>query len=139
MTLLFSCLVAACGVLTLAGMVVEEIASRRLPDQLRQYRAETKAAAIALCKRHPALFALRLTLVVGYFLSLLALGLLWPYSPWAFLLCTVGWTGLSTLDAPQVLSRPFVPIYEAVLILNGMVLALSFFGPLSGRLLGGAV
>ena len=40
---------------------------------------------------------------------------------------------LSVWDAPHILPRLFVPMYEASLLLNGAILALCFLSPLAAR------
>lgn len=81
----------------------------------------------------PVLGALRIGLVVGYLAALVAVAFFVPFSPWIYLVFTLGWSALTVLDAPHVISRASSLFYEASLLLNGVVLALCFFSPLSGR------
>ncbi len=50
-----------------------------------------------------------------------------------YLLFTLGWSALTVLDAPHVISRPSSLFYEASLLLNGVILALCFYSPLSSK------
>lgn len=129
----FQLLVSLTVLATVAGIVMEEVGSKRLPEPLRSLKAQAKRAAVDASKRHPWVGAVRLLIVCGYLLSLVALACFVAFSPWAYLFFTVCWTALSAWDAPHILPRPFVPVYEASLLLNGVVLALCFLSPLAAR------
>lgn len=131
--LVFQLLVSLTVVATVAGIVMEEVGSKRLPEPLRSLKAQAKRASVDASKRHPWVGAARLFVVCGYLLSLVALACFVPFSPWAYLLFTVCWSTLSVWDAPHILPRLFVPMYEASLLLNGAILALCFLSPLAAR------
>ena len=131
--LTFRLLVSLTVLVTVAGIVAEELGSRGLPEHLRAARAEMKIRTVASSKQNLFLGALRISLVVGYLLSLVALAFFVPFSPWVYLLFTVGWSVLAVVDAPLILPRPFVPLYETALLLNGAILALCFLSPLASR------
>lgn len=103
------------------------------PSPSRSAKAQAKALAVASSKKSPAIGAIRISIIAGYFLSLLAIALFAPFSPWAYLFFTVAWSALTVSDAPHILSRRFVPLYEASLLLKGAVLALCFLSPLAVR------
>lgn len=129
----FQLLVAFAILCTVGSIVADALGSKTLPADLQRAKAAMAARVIAACKDHPLLGFLRLSLVVSYMLSLAALAFFVPFSPWLCLSCSIAWSALSFSDAPHVLPRPVVPFYEASLLLNGAVLALVFWSPLSSR------
>ena len=131
--LVFQLLVSLTVLATVAGIVMEEVGSKRLPEPLRSFKAQAKRAAVDASRRHPWVGAARVSIVCGYLLSLVALACFLPFSPWAYLFFTVCWSALSVWDAPHVLPRLFVPVYEVSLLLNGVILALCFLSPLAAR------
>ena len=131
--LTFRLLVSLTALITVAGIVADELGSGKLPEPLRSVKAQAKALAIASSKKSSIVGTVRISLVAGYFLSLLALALFAPFSPWAYLFFTLAWSALTFSDAPHILPRSFVPLYEASLLLNGAVLALCFLSPLAAR------
>ena len=131
--LTFRLIVSLTVLVTVAGIVVEEFGSRRLSEHLRTAKAQMKALAVASSKQNPLYGLLRISLVLGYLISLVALGFFFPFSPWAYLFFTIAWSILAIIDAPHILPRPFVPLYEASLLLNGAILGLCFLSPLATR------
>lgn len=129
----FRLLVSLTALVTVAGMVVEEMGSRGLPESLRNAKAKNKALAIAVSKKHPLVGVVRISIVLGYLLSLVALAFFLPFSPWCYLFFTIAWGVLSVIDAPHILPRSFVPLYEVSLLLNGAIIALCFLSPLAAR------
>jgi len=127
--LTFRLLVSLTALITVAGIVADELGSSGLPEPLRSAKAQAKALAVASSKKSPAIGAIRISIIAGYFLSLLAIALFAPFSPWAYLFFTVAWSALTVSDAPHILSRRFVALYEASLLFNGAVLALCFLSP----------
>lgn len=131
--LTFRLLVLLTILVTVGGIVADELGARSLPMLLREERLRIKERVVASSKSHPFHGALRIALVVGYLASLVAIAFFLPYSPWAYLLLTLGWSALTVLDAPHVISRPSSLFYEASLLLNGVILALCFYSPLSSK------
>lgn len=131
--LTFRVLVALTVLVTVAAIVAEEWGARRLPEPLRAAKAQMQAVVVATGTKAPLLAAGRIGLVLGYLLSLVALAYFVPFSPWSYLFFTLCWSALAVLDAPHILPRPFVPLYEASLLLNGAILALCFLSPLASR------
>lgn len=129
----FLLLILAAGIAAIGGTVADELGARGLPESLQVARTQAKDTVLALCKRHPVLYFLRLALWFGYLGALVALALFKPWSPLVYLLLSLGWTLLSVLDAPLILSRPQVFFYELSLLLNGAIIALCFASPLSVR------
>ena len=131
--LTFRILVLLTIFVTLGGIVADELGARTLPKRLREERLRIKECVVASSKAHPFYGALRIFLVIGYISSLVAIALFVQFSPWIYLCFTVGWTALTVLDAPHVISRPTSLFYEASLLLNGAILALCLYSPLSSR------
>jgi hypothetical protein len=131
--LTFQALAVLALLATVASLMLDELGARGLPAPLLEARIQMKERAIAASRSRPILGVLRIGMVLGYLSSLVALVCFVPYSPWAYLFFSAAWTGLAVLDAPQVLSRPQVPAYEASLLLNGAVLALCFLTPMANR------
>lgn len=131
--LTFRLLVLLTILVTVGGIVADELGARSLPKLLREERLKIKERVVASSKAHPFHGALRIVLVVGYLASLMAIAFFLPYSPWAYLLFTLGWSALTVLDAPHVISRPSSLFYEASLLLNGATLALCLYSPLSSK------
>lgn len=129
--LVFRALVSATLLVTLAGLAADDIGARGLPDSLRRAKAAMKERVVSGSSRLQS--ALRISVVLGYLLSLPALAFFVPHSPWAFLFFTLAWSGLTFHDAPHIHPRAFVPLYEASLVLNGALLALCFLTPLQAR------
>ena len=131
--LTFRLLVLLTILVTVGGIVADELGASSLPRLLREERLRIKERVVASSKSHPFHGTLRIALVVGYLASLVAIAFFLPYSPWAYLLLTLGWSALTVLDAPHVISRPSSLFYEASLLLNGVILALCFYSPLSSK------
>lgn len=119
---------------TVGGIAADERGARTLPKLLREERLRIKERAVAASMARPVLGVLRIGLVVGYLAALVATAFFVPFSPWIYLVITLGWSALTVFDAPHVISRASSLLYETSLLLNGVVLALCFFSPLSGRL-----
>lgn len=131
--LTFRLIVSLTVLVTIAGIAAEELGSSKLPEHLRIAKAQMKALAVASSKQNPFYGVLRISLVLGYLASLAALALFVPFSSWAYLFFTVAWSVVAVIDAPHILPRSFVPLYEASLLLNGAVLVLCFLSPLATR------
>ncbi len=133
----FRLLILGAAVATLGAIMADEIGARGLPEPLKLERLRLKAAVVDASKRKPLVTALRLSLVLGYFAALAAMALFIPGSAPVYLILSVCWTWLSVVDAPHVLSRPYVLFYELSLLLNGATLAVSFASPIADRLMFG--
>ena len=131
--LTFRLLVLLTIVVTVGGIVIDELGARSLPRLLREERLKIKKRVVASSRAHLFHGALRIVLVVGYLASLIAIAFFVPFSPSAYPLFTFGWSALTVLDAPHVISRPSSLFYEASLLLNGVVLALCLYSPLSSK------
>lgn len=129
----FRMIVLLAMIVTVGGIVADERGARTLPMLLREERLRIKERVVAYSKAHPFHAALRMLVVVGYLASLTAIAFFVQFSPWAFLVFTVGWSALTIADAPHVISRPFSLFYEASLLLNGVILALCLYSPLSDK------
>ncbi|WP_454257444.1 hypothetical protein [Pseudoxanthomonas mexicana] len=131
--LTFRLIVSLTVLVTVAGIGAEEFGSRRLSEPLRTVKAQMKSLTVASSKQNPIYGLMRISLVLGYLISLVALAFFVPFSPWTYLFFTIAWSILAVIDAPHILPRPFVPLYEASLILNGAILGLCFLSPLAMR------
>ncbi|HAL23919.1 MAG TPA: hypothetical protein DCP40_14535 [Stenotrophomonas sp.] len=131
--LTFRMLVLLTLIATVGGIVFDEIGASTLPKLLQEERLRIKHRVVAYSKAHPTCGLLRILLVTGYLASLIPIAFFVPFAPWLFLAFTVGWSALTVIDAPHVISRPASLFYEASLVLNGVILALCFFSSLSGR------
>lgn len=129
----FRLLVFASAAATLGAILADELGAKGLPEPLRVARERAKQTVVAASKNRPVLAVLRITMVIGYFAALVALALFIPGSALVYLFLSVCWTLLSLIDAPHVLSKPYVLFYELALLLNGATLALCFASPLSVR------
>lgn len=132
----FRLLVLSTGLVTVVAVVADEIGARGLPGPLQQFHARSKAAVLAASRKNPLLAALRIGLFLGYLAALAALATFAVWGPVAYLALSVAWSVLSWLDAPHILSKPYVVAYELSLLLNGAVLALCFASPLASRFAG---
>jgi hypothetical protein len=118
--------------LTAAGVLAADApGSRNLAAPLRDFKATQAALTVASCKANKLSGAIRIALVLGYFISLAMIGGFVSGSREVFLVCSLGWSVLSYLDGPLIVPRPVIPFYEGALLLNGAVLALCFFSPFS--------
>ena len=132
---MFRLCVAATMVITIGGMVAEELGSKSLPEILRTEKLKAKELVVAACKAHPAQGFLRFGILAGYLASLAGLFFFMPYSPWCYLFFTLAWSALTIFDAPHMISRTHAVFYEASLLLNGALLALCLLSPVSGLFL----
>lgn len=111
---------------TIAALVALELSAPRLPAVFAGAQAARLAELHALADRKPWLTHLSRAVVFGYLLTLIALGFDAPGAKYALLVLSIGWTTLSTLNAPNVQHRIAVPFYELSLLLNGALLAVAF-------------
>ena len=131
--LTFRLLVAVTAVIAIGSEIAEVVGARSLPYALRSHKAQVKVQTVASSKAHPFHGFVRIALVVGYLSSLGGLFFFVILSPWFYLFFTVGWSVISFLDAPHVISRAHSIFYESSLLLNGCLLGLCFLSPLSAR------
>jgi len=120
-------------IVTIGCIVVDELAAKTLSTLLRGERLKIKERVVAASRAHPFRAAVRIVIVVGYLASLLAVAFFVQFSPWAFLIFTLGWSALTVVDAPHVVSRPSSLFYEVSLLLNGIILALCFDSSVSDK------
>jgi hypothetical protein len=131
--LTFRLIVSLTVLVAVASLAAEEISTKGLPEHLRTAKERMKSLAVASSKQNPLQGLLRISLVLGYLISLVALAFFVPFSPWSYLFFTIAWSILAVIDAPHILPRCFVPLYEASLLLNGAILGLCFLSPLATR------
>ena len=129
----FRLIVAATAVITIGSVAADEIGASSLPEVLRSYKHRAKALAVASSVKHPLLGFIRIATVVGYMASLVSLFFFVTLGPWLYAFFTAAWALISFRDAPHVISRTQSILYESSLLLNGCVLALCFFSPISVR------
>lgn len=119
-------LVWATGLVGVASLAAQELTVRRLPRDLSEAHERRRAQVDLLSEKYRWLTPLNRLTLVGYFLSIAAIDLDVAYAKYAYLLFTVGWTGLSVLHAPNIHHRIAVVFYEASLLLNGALLVVAF-------------
>lgn len=123
---MFITLIVATLISTIACLAALELSVKHLPPALASAHLERAQALRALSDRVPWLTPLARVVVFGYLASLIALAFDVPGARYALLVLTIGWTGLSTLNAPNIQHRVAVPFHELSLLLNGAVLAVAF-------------
>ena len=123
---MFIALIVATLIATIACLAALELSVKHLPPALASAHAERAQALRALSDRVPWLTPLARVVVFGYLASLIALAFDVPGARYVLLVMTIGWTALSTLNAPNIQHRVAVPFYELSLLLNGAVLAVAF-------------
>lgn len=123
---MFTALIVLTLLVTVACQVALELSRRRLPAALVASQAERLKELHALADKHRWLTPLARLILLAYLGALAALGFGVESAKYLLLLASLGWTGLSMLDAPNVQHRIAVPFYELSLMLNGAVLALAF-------------
>lgn len=123
---MFITLIVATLIVTIACLAALELSVKHLPPALASAHLERAEAMRALSDRVAWLTPVSRIIVVGYLASLIALAFDVAGAHYALLVTTIGWTALSTLNAPNIQHRVVVPIYELSLLLNGAVLAVAF-------------
>jgi hypothetical protein len=131
--IVFRTIVTITAAVTVLSMFADEWGVRTLPNNLRMERELEKQRIIDKCNTKKWLYVFRIGVVIGYFASLFAMEFFLPYSRITFAACTIGWSVISTSNAPTVYSRISVPFYEMSLILNGVVLTLCFCSPIANN------
>ncbi len=112
---------------TIISMVLSEFNHRNLPASLSDLAEQININILKKYESNPVGAWGRRLVVLGYLGSLFLLFINISQAKWVYLLCTVGWTYVSFLDAPQINSKSFTLAYEISLIFNGLVLGLLFF------------
>ena len=116
------------------GAVVADVrGSGKLDDSLRVAKEKMAANIVAFCKANPLYYALRILIMIGYLVSLACVGAFVPGSRAVYLGFSLAWSALTYIDGPQIIPKPVILFYDASLLLNGAVLALCYFSPLSNQ------
>lgn len=123
---MFKILVVTAAVSALASLVALELSVARLPPDLAAAHRRRKEQLVAISDRMPWITWGGRLILLGYFVSLAMLGLDVMWAKHILLACSLGWTALGVLNAPNIQHWIGVPFYEVSLLVNGAVLALAY-------------